>query len=186
MSLFSSPRERHFWTWTLAVVVAIYLTLGLAPAVAGELRDRGLLEALFGMGVILVGATIVTQGLRMRPAGVEIGVALGIAAAYLLVFARMAIAEERTHLIEYGVVAIFVHEALKERASRGRRVPRPALLAVMATALIGTIDESIQAVLPSRRFDPRDILFNVLAGVMAVLASLALGRARRRRGAGNA
>ncbi len=36
--------------------------------------------------------------------------------------------------------------------------------------------------LPSRVFDPEDILFNVLAAVMAVAASVALGWARLRMG----
>ncbi|MDH3599268.1 MAG: VanZ family protein, partial [Candidatus Tectomicrobia bacterium] len=149
MLLFSSDRERRLWTWTLAVVVAIYSTLSLARTLAGALRDSGLLEASFVLGLLLVGATIVTQGLKTRPGGSEIGVALGVAATYLMVFVRMAIPEERTHLIEYGVVAIFIHEALTERASQGRRVPVPALLAVLATALVGVLDECIQAFLPS-------------------------------------
>jgi len=41
------------------------------------------------------------------------------------------------------------------------------------------LDEGIQALLPSRVFDPIDILFNALAGLMAVLASVALAWARR-------
>lgn len=181
MKFFTSARERRLWLWTLAAVVAIYSTLGLTRTLAGALRDGGLLEASFVLGMLLVGATILTQGLKTRPGGAEIGVALGIAAVYLLVFVRMAIpVEERTHLIEYGVVAVFIYEALTERVSQGRRVPVPALLAVLATALLGVFDECIQAFLPGRVFDPRDILFNVLAGVMAVAASVVLGWARRR------
>ncbi len=86
---------------------------------------------------------------------------------------------ERTHLMEYGVVGVFVHEALTERASQGRRVPVPAaLLAILATTLVGALDEGIQAILPSRVFDPVDMLFNLLAAVMAVTASAALGPLR--------
>ena len=110
-----------------------------------------------------------------------IGVALGVAAAYILVFVRMSIPTERSHLIEYGVVALFIHEALNERTSRGRRVPAPALLAVLATGLVGVLDECIQLLLPSRVFDPVDMLFNVLAAGMAVTASIALSWARSRR-----
>ena len=179
MSLFSSNRERRLWLWTLAVVVAIYSTLGLASTLAGVLRDRGMLAPVVFLCLILVGATILTQGLKTRPGGVEIAVMLGIAATYLLMFARMAAPEERTHLMEYGVVAVFIYEALTERASQGRRVPVPALLAILVTSLLGVLDECIQALLPSRVFDPIDMLFNFLAGVMAVAASAALGWARR-------
>lgn len=87
---------------------------------------------------------------------------------------------ERTHLIEYGVVAILIYAALTERASQGRRVPILALLAILATALIGILDECIQAFSPNRVFDPQDMLFNVLAAIMSVIALMALAWARRR------
>ena len=178
--LFSSARERRLWAWTLAIVVAIYSTLGLARTLAVALGNSGLGAGLFILACLLVLAAIVTQGLKTRPSGTEIAVALGVAAAYLLVFVRMSIPTERSHLIEYGVVAIFIYEALTERVSQGRNVPVPALLAILVTSLVGVLDEGIQAFLPSRVFDPRDILFNVLASVMAVVASVALGWARRR------
>lgn len=180
---FASDRERRLWTWTLTVVVAIYSTLGLARALADALGDSTLIGAgLFLVCCFLVLATVVTQGLSVRPGGAEIAVALGVAAAYILVFVRMAIPTERSHLIEYGVVAVLVHEALRERASQGRRVPAPGLLAVLAAGLVGVLDECIQLLLPSRVFDPLDMLFNVLGGGMAVAASAALAWARRRRG----
>lgn len=180
-TLFTSRRERSLWLWTMVVVAAIYSTLGVARPLAGVLRELGLLEAIFMTGMLLIGAAVLTQGLKTRPCGAEICVALGVAAVYLLLFARIATPEERTHLIEYGVVATFIYEALKERADRGGRVPVPALLAILAASLIGVLDEVIQGFLPSRAYDERDLLFNVLAAVMAVAASMALAYARRRR-----
>ena len=91
----------------------------------------------------------------------------------------MAGPEERSHLIEYGVVGVFIYEALTERASHGRRVPAVPVLAILATAAIGLLDEFIQVFLPSRVFDPLDILFNLLAAAMAVGASATLAWARR-------
>jgi len=180
VSLFTSGRERRLWAWTLAVVAAIYSTLGLAGRLAGAVR-QDLLEVGVLLCMLLVLATILTQGLKARPGGAEIGVALGIAAAYTLVFLRMnGSVTERTHLMEYGVVGVFIYEALTERASQGRRVPVPALFAMLATTLAGSLDEGIQAILPSRVFDPMDMLFNLLAAVMAVTASAALRWARRR------
>lgn len=177
---FSSPRERRLWIWTAVVVAAIYSTLGLAQTLADRLGNDFFAVWLFLLGCIMVLLAVVTQGLRVRPSGIEIAVALGVAAAYMLVFVRMAIPTERSHLVEYGVVAVLVYEALAERASHGHRVPVPALLAILITTLIGTLDEGIQWLLPSRTYDPVDILFNVLAAVMAVTASAALQWARRR------
>ena len=177
--LFSSDRERRLWAWTLAVVVAIYSTLGLAGTLTGAV-SQDLLAAGVLLCMLLVLATIVTQGLRAKPGGAEIGIALGIAAAYILVFLRMnGSVTERTHLMEYGVVGVFIYEALTERASQGRRIPVSALHAMLATTLAGALNEGIQAILPSRVFDPVDMLFNSLAAVMAVTASAALRWARR-------
>lgn len=180
MPVFTSAREKRLWAYTLAVVVAIYSTLGLARILVDELGSNFLSVWLFLLGCILVLATVITQGFKVRPGGMEIGIALGVAAAYLLFFVRMAVPTERSHLVEYGVVAVFVHEALLERARQGQRVPMPGLLAIAIASLIGVIDESIQWFLPSRVMDPVDMLFNVLAAAMATVASMALRWARRR------
>ncbi len=79
------------------------------------------------------------------------------------------------------MLAVLVYEALAERASGDGRIRRPAVLAIVATSLVGVGDELVQAVLPFRVFDPIDIVFNVLAVLMAIGARLALGRARRPR-----
>ena len=183
-SLFTSDREQRLWSWVLILVVTIYSTLWLTPTVSGALRSRGLLGAFFVIGLILVVATIVAHGLEARPRGSEIVVGLGIAAVYLMVFVRIALPEERTHLIEYGVVAVLVHAALVERSKNHRVVPFAALTAVLMTALIGALDEGLQTLVPGRVFDARDILFNTLAGTMAVASSVALRGARRRRNLG--
>ena len=180
MALFVSRRALWLWLWTLAIVVAIYSTLGLAGTLAEKLSETGLTTVGFAAAMLLVGITVVIQGLRTKPSGAEIGVALGVVVVYLMVLLRMALAE-RSHLIEYGVVASFIYEALKERAGQGSRMPVPSLLAVLATGVVGVVDEGIQLFLPTRVFDPVDMLFNTLAGMMAVLARVALARARRRR-----
>lgn len=179
MPFFASPRERRLWVWTLLVVAAIYATLGVTRGLTDALRGRGLLVETFVLGLLLVVAAIVAEGLKARPGGAEIGVALGVAAVYLLMFVRMSLPEERTHLVEYGVVALFIHEALIERTRQGRRVSSPALLAVLAASAVGAGDECIQALLPARVFDPRDILFNALAAGMAVSAASAIRWSRR-------
>ena len=48
------------------------------------------------------------------------------------------------------------------------------------TTLVGTVDEYLQVFIPSRVFDPIDILFNFLAAVMTVAALATLSWIRRR------
>lgn len=161
-------------------MVAIYLTLGLAATLAGVLRDEGLISTAFWVGLLLVGAAVVTMAFETRPSGAEIGVVLGAAGAYLIAFLRMASPEERSHMIEYSVVAILIYAALLERRKNGKHVPVPAVLAIAITAALGWLDEIIQWFLPDRVYDNIDVLFNSLAALMAVAAMAALAWARRR------
>ena len=182
MSLFASDRERRLWLWTAIVLVAIYSTLGLARTLSDELRARELFGAFFVIGLLMIATAVVLLALNKPPGGAQIGVGLGVAASYLLVFTRMGLETERSHLIEYGLVAVLIYEALKERANHGHHVPIPAVLAIVATALLGWLDEGIQALIPNRVYDLQDVGFNALAAFMAVAASLALSRAGQRRG----
>jgi hypothetical protein len=179
MSLFTSDRERRLWLWTLAVMVAIYSTLGPARTLVDALRERNLLRLSFAVVVAVLVVAIAWRWAKQRPSWSEIGVGLGVAFAYLVMFVRTGSPEERTHLIEYGIVAALIHQALQERVRNGRRVPAPAALTVALTALLGILDECIQAMLPNRAFDFRDIFFNALAGFMVVVARLALAPQRR-------
>lgn len=175
---FSSDRERRLWGWTLALVLGIYATLGLGTTLAGAIPDHNLTTGAFLLSMFMVAATIIAQGLRTRPGGLEVGLLLGIAVVYYMVLLRMTLAE-RSHIIEYSVVAVFIYEALHERKSQGWSVPVLPLLAIGATTLIGVVDEGIQLFLPSRVFDPTDMLFNLMAAAMAVIGMMGLGGVRR-------
>lgn len=174
--LFTSTRERRLWLWSLAVVAAIYSTLGLAGSLAARLRENNLMTAAFFILMILTVATIVGSGLRRRPGRREIWVGLGLTAVYGMAVLRMGVGpEERTHLFEYGVVAVLIYQALRERARGGRRVRVPTLLALVVTVLLGWLDEGIQALLPNRVYDNFDVLSNVIAALIGIAGSVVVG-----------
>lgn len=171
MSIFRSKRERRLWFGVFFVIGAIYSTLGIAGTLTAYLREKNLLNASFGFGFVLIILTIILSGLRKPSGRQEIWVGLGIAAVYGMVMVRVFVTpEERTHLIEYGVVAALIYQAFLERNRNGNQVPYPAILAMIFTAILGFLDEGIQYLLPSRVYDTRDVGFNALAGVMAVLS----------------
>lgn len=180
MVSFTSVRERRLWVAMVAVVSAIYATLGLARTLSDELRNRDLLDDTFFFAFLVLVVAVVIRALRLRRGGAEVFVVLATAIVYLMMFLRMASPEERSHLLEYGVVALIIDEALSERARNGSPVPRPALAAIAAASLIGTVDELVQLAIPSRVFDPIDIGFNALAAVVAIGGSRALTRVRTR------
>jgi len=180
MSPFTSKRERNLWLSTGIVLISIYATLGLAGILAEQIQNRGVLNGAY---LLLAGLTLVvflTQGLKTRPGGMDIAIAIGMVVIFSMVVVRMGISvTERTHLFEYGLVATFIFQALAERAQNNRAVPHLALITIGATAFFGLLDEGIQAILPNRVFDIRDVAFNAIAAVIAVCFSLLLTQARK-------
>ena len=178
--VFTSDRERRLWAWALVAVSGIYSTLVLAQTLTSTFTDRRAFENSFMLLLLALGAAVVALGLKLRPGGAEIGVGIGIAAVYLMALTRMGSPSERSHLIEYSIVAALIYAALRERGSQGAGVRFPALLAIAATAVVGLVDELVQLGLPWRVFAPLDIGFTALAAVMAVVATGLLIRVRRR------
>jgi hypothetical protein len=178
-SRFSSDRERRLWLWTLVVLVAIYSTLSPAQELAVALRERNLLGVTTTAILLLVGVVIAVHWTKTRPGRAETGAAVGVVAVYLTTLIRMPVPEARSHLFEYGLVAMLIYHALSERRRNGRRVPVPALLALVATALLGWLDEGIQAFLPNRVYDLVDVGLNAAFATMAIAATLVIGWARR-------
>ena len=179
MALFKSKRERYLWVATALVIFCIYASLGLAATLAEYLYHQQLSALILLAGIMTAGAVILLTGLQLRPGGVDLGIFLGFLLVYGFIFFRMTL-PERSHLIEYSVVAILFYEVLTERQTNGGRVPVPSLLAIMLATAVGALDEGIQLYLPKRHFDFNDILFNFLTAVLAVVSMVVLGWIRRR------
>lgn len=81
---------------------------------------------------------------------------------------------ERSHLLEYGLLAGLLWGALQDRHVRTGTPSRAAVAwgAFLGAASIGVLDELVQAHLSQRVGDPRDAAFNALAagGVTGYLA----------------
>ena len=174
MSLFTSKRERKLWYWTIAATLAIISGIWLSGSLAEFLRDRGLLTTAFWIAIILVILTVLINGIKSRPSGMEVVIWIGLGAIYLLVALRMNVPEERSHLIEYGVLAVFILEALRERRTQIGSPKYAAWSALGLTTAIGILDEGIQLVVPERVFDFIDIGFNFIAASLAIGGSVAI------------
>lgn len=176
----TSRRERNLWLWTAAVLVAIWSTLGPAQTLAATLRERGLLNASLTAIVVLILVAIIVAWTKRPPGPREIAIAVATGGVYWWAWLRVNTPEERTHLIEYSLVAILIHQALLERGRNGSGVRWPAWTALLATLALGVFDEVLQLLLPNRYWDIVDVGFNTLAAVMAIAAAVAVGWARKR------
>jgi hypothetical protein len=118
--------------------------------------------------VAAAGATVVL--LRRRAHGLRRGAPLwiiGVTTVMVLwTFSLRRSPEEAVHFLEYGVLAILLHRALRPTMPNDLVFIAAALIG----ALVGTVDEVIQWISPSRIWDWRDLLLNAGAGAMIQLA----------------
>jgi VanZ family protein len=163
---------------TLALyLLTIYATLGVVRIVTNFLRDQGVLRISVVVAFALAAAAmawLIFRDPRNRTPRVALGL-LAVGAAYAAVILPMQSPEEKIHFIEYGGVALLAHAASPRRWKPARRF----LACALFVAAAGWIDEGIQALLPSRFYDLRDVAFNAAAGLMA-LAALAIFSRRER------
>jgi hypothetical protein len=163
-----SPRIARI---ALAVsLLVIYATLGVVRPFANWLRDSGWMRVTVGGAFGLSGAFMLWLIFR-EPRRRSWRTALTLlctGAVYAAVILPMESPEEKIHFIEYGVVALLAYESF-----------RRYWVALVFVFAAGWIDEGIQALLPSRYYDLRDVAFNAAAGALALLASYALSNDRR-------
>ncbi len=181
MSVFLTSRERTLWLRAAVVLAAIYASAGFAGTLAGFLqRHEVLLGVVFGVGFVCVMAAVGGGALTTRPGRREAWTRLGVAAAFGTLVVRLGVGPlERSHLFEFGLLGVLLHDALAERRSADPGVPSPAVAAVVATAVLGWLDEAVQAAVPGRVYDLRDVGVNALAGFVAVIGRGLVVRARQ-------
>ncbi|MCY3629574.1 MAG: VanZ family protein [Bacteroidota bacterium] len=168
---FAFTRERRLWTAAVLIVLAIYFTLGPAVEWLRLLQASGWGTGVFLLGCCLLLVFIVTRGMTAIPSREEVTVAIGIAILYSVTLSYIKHPEERIHVIMYGVVALVIYAALLERSVHGGRISTVSIVVIAVTTALGSIDEVLQFVLPNRVFDVHDILYNILASVMAVISN---------------
>ena len=162
MALFTSKREKQLWLLAFLVFAAIYSTLFIGNPLAKFFADQNTQVIIFLIGMLLTAIAILLFVFKFKPNRVELSLIVGIIAVYSMLTMRLGLAE-RSHLIEYSVLAIAIHSAILERRRGGKNITWPALISLSLTIGIGIVDECLQLFIPHRVFDSIDILFNSIA-----------------------
>lgn len=170
---FTSKRERKLWICALVILIAIYTTLFLGGRLMDLMIEKRIIEqSTFYLFLVLV-ASFIISGWKNSERKIEYWIYAGVIAVYGMALLRTDLTvAERSHMFEYGLLAIFVYEALKERKRNGSKGKASALIAILGVGTMGLIDECIQYFLPYRFFDFVDIAFNYLASTFGVLTNL--------------
>lgn len=167
-NFFTSKKETRLWLLALATLIAIYSTIPFSQPISNFIQRNHLHGAFFLTGLILVGLTITLLGVSQKTTSIQVGTVIGVSTVYLLIFLRLEIPQDRTHLIEYGILASLIYLALNERKINQPTKLPIAFMAMIFSSIAGTIDEFLQLLVPNRYFDLNDILFNTLASCFSI------------------
>ncbi|MEQ8361045.1 MAG: VanZ family protein [Cytophagales bacterium] len=175
MTKFTSLREKRLWFWASIILMVIFSTLFFGGQIINFMIEKRLIEqSTFYLFLFLVSVFIIS-GWKSTEQKLEYWLYAGVFAVCGMALLRMDLTTaERSHMFEYGLLAIVIYEALYERKVNGKKIKSPALIAIFASGTIGLLDEIIQVFLPYRVFDPIDIGFNYFASAFGVLISLAV------------
>jgi len=154
----------------------IYITIPLARAiqkwVSAQFGGEAFSWTVYGVVAITFGIAwrwFSTQPIPGTARAKVVLVLLAASFAYGTWFLR-ARPEEALHFVQYGLLSALAYRAFAEGgASRATY-----LKAFLLTAILGSVDEVIQWLVPKRYFDFRDIGINVVAGGLIQLG-LVLG-----------
>ncbi len=176
---FSSRKEKGFWISAVIVVLLIFSTMFYAPILRNWVSEYHMLQGLFVVAFFMVVIMLVLYAIWSKPSIRQLAVGIGIAAVALLFLMRLHLPEERTHLMEYSVLALLIHSAFNERKNNGKLGASPLLLAFLLAFLIGLMDEVVQSMFPDRNFQLEDIAFNFIAVSFATGSVLIMNLVKR-------
>ena len=152
--------------WTLTIYSTIPFARFAAEWIAGNFGIQFFFYIAATVGVVAVVLVLINLQGRSLPINSYLwlsGVAITfIAYAYQL----REVPADVIHLVEYVILSVLVYRALLHRISDYRIY----FVATLIVAIIGTIEECIQWIVPTRVFDLRDIWTNVVAGGLGQIA----------------
>jgi hypothetical protein len=160
------------WLVLLAYVAIVYGSLPWTRDVLIALDQRelkgGMVTACyFGAAALVVYHVVFDVRLTDRVAFAAL-VALGAGVGGLVL--GLSIPEERLHFLQYGLMAVLARRAVAPRLHGWAQY----LAAVGLAAAAGWGDELLQAILPGRVYDLRDVLINASAAGLAMTGYEAL------------
>ena len=155
-----------YWWFVFSYVFFIYITL---PVMRDVLRfiyktiGREILIEIISVSIIITIILIFFLFWKRKRYGFwRLAGIIFIISIYIVWVFQLDIPEERVHFMEYGILGIMVYNGFNSNKMK------IFFLAIVITAIFGTIDELIQWFLPNRVGDIRDVIVNAVSGMLGV------------------
>ncbi len=173
----SNPTINHY-RWIIAFyIIAIYLTLPFLPPVVKWMRSSLGPSSVAVVAPILTAvlAAVILAGLARRRAQACGRFGLLLAASAVILYLKRNNPVEQVHLVEYGLAGFLAWRAAPSPGAD--RTSLASYAAWTAAALgAGVLDEIIQAWLPNRVCDWRDMVLNVVSVPVGLAVAALMAR----------
>jgi VanZ family protein len=169
------------WKWVIGFTAVLLLTLNFTRRFMDWLEMRNLqgvlsLSILVALLGVVAASLLLIRRNRGRIDGPTVLRFLAILSLFLGSMIQLTtLTVERVHFLQYGILAALSYQAAGRRHTGLRRFA----YAGVAAGLIGFLDEFVQGLLPIRYYDNRDLLLNVVAIGLVLLAFFLLPLWRR-------
>ena len=170
MALFNSQKEKRYWLLAGLTLIVLCISLFLPRPLQLLLVSQDAQAAIFLTAMFFTGLAALLNGAKLNIKNPMVLIWSGLIAIAFMIFLRLGVAE-RTHLIEYSVLTVFIYRAFAERLHQSSAIAVAIYAAILGLS-IGILDESVQYFLPHRVFDIEDIVFNGLACISTSAATL--------------
>ena len=163
----AGPSRRAYFIGALLWFGFIIATVPVGRGIVNALRGR----ALLGLGVTLglIGMAVAAMAFvrwlhRRRLLSARQTLFAVLATVVILLLAQVPErAEERWHIVQYGILGVLCWGALPLAGWRR------GIAAILLAAAAGWLDEGVQYFLPDRVYDLWDVLLNAISGAAGVV-----------------
>lgn len=165
------------WIYVGLMMVAILITLPTTP-ILWRAATKVFGPEFNAIGYVIFFLAFIGFGIYMflRRSGfdvIRLLLLLGFALVYYcLLRYQCQLPAERLHLVEYGLLAYLLYRAFRMNFPKAGAYA----LGFLFASGFGFLDEAIQYILPNRVFEMRDVVTNVLAAGVGLLAVAVLLR----------
>jgi len=160
------------WLWVMICTGVIFITIPLARNIQKSISDnlgRGIFTYavlfIITAGFIIVTALLVNK-FKVRNTAQYLWLSLCAGLLLVITLQLKKYPEEAVHLLQYGILTIFVFNAFSSRITDWTIY----LDTLLFVSVIGAIDEIIQWIVPSRVGSFQDIGINALSGCIFTIA----------------
>lgn len=156
----------------ISYVTLVYSTLPVMRPVLDFLKEHlgCWFEFLTNVVLITVLSVIALAMIKKRVSWKQYILAFIVFCIYGYCLKMLKIPEERIHLLEYGLLSFLVFRVYPSDWSAVFRYWQTFLI----VSFIGTLDEIIQYFIPTRVGDVRDIILNIVSGLLGLLLTVIL------------